>query len=382
MSYFSNVHLKISDIIIDFEENISLISNANKLLLTINNLDEFNNLKTELSEKLNNIENDTNILINTLKIIQFNIRKLYDDFAKMQCNYGDMENKLKAMINDNYTLLNKNREIEKQINYKNIIIDEQNKHIKELFKANKYNDKLIKDLKYKISNKNKQYKINNQVKQDFHYANKTIANDKIIHYENFLNIKNKFNKNLKKQISVLTEYNNVKNYKHNINSNFKNESSEAKDTKIKSISTVDNDKYIFKDELKLNDDEFNNKLIKNETSINVNNDSNIFNKRKINNDKFKEKIINISNNKAYENTKDKILNDTKKRNKMHIDISNKKIKRKGHSAKNIFKVKNKNFEFDDENNKLTSYFLFNLQREKMLNNKNTFEFLTKKINKM
>ena len=360
MSYFSNDHLKISDIIIDFEENISLISNANKLLLTINNLDEFNNLKTELSEKLNNIENDTNILINTLKIIQFNIRKLYDDFAKMQCNYGDMENKLKAMINDNYTLLNKNREIEKQINYKNIVIDEQNKHIKELFKANKYNDKLIKDLKYKISNKNKQYKINNQVKQDFHYANKTIANDKIIHYENFLNIKNKFNKNLKKQISVLTEYNNVKNYKHNINSNFKNESSEAKDTKIKSIITVDNDKYIFKDELKLNDDEFNNKLIKNETSINVNNDSNIFNKRKINNDKFKEKIINISNNKAYENTKDKILNDTKKGNKMHIDISNKKIKRKGHSSKNIFKVKNKNFEFDDENNKLTSYFLFNL----------------------
>ena len=62
MSYFSNDHLKISDIIIDFEENISLISNANKLLLTINNLDEFNNLKTELSEKLNNIENDTNIL--------------------------------------------------------------------------------------------------------------------------------------------------------------------------------------------------------------------------------------------------------------------------------------------------------------------------------
>ena len=31
---------------------------------------------------------------------------------------------------------------------------------------------------------------------------------------------------------------------------------------------------------------------------------------------------------------------------------------------------------------LTSYFLFNLQREKMLNNKNTFEFLTKKIIKM
>ena len=71
MSYFSSDHLKISNIIIDFEENISSISNFNKLLSNINNLDEFNNLRNELCNQLNNIENETNILINTLKIIQF-----------------------------------------------------------------------------------------------------------------------------------------------------------------------------------------------------------------------------------------------------------------------------------------------------------------------
>ena len=54
MSYFSNDHLKISDIIIDFEENISLISNANKLLLTINNLDEFN-IKVFILDKSNSL---------------------------------------------------------------------------------------------------------------------------------------------------------------------------------------------------------------------------------------------------------------------------------------------------------------------------------------
>ena len=58
------------------------------------------------------------------------------------------------------------------------------------------------------------------------------------------------------------------------------------------------------------------------------------------------------------------------------------MRKKGKSAKNMFKVKNKNFEFGDETSKLTSYFLFNLQREKILNNKNTFDFLNKKINKM
>ena len=380
MSYFTNDHLKISDIIIDFEENMTLISNTKKLLLSINNLDEFNNLKAELNEKLNNIENDTNILINTLKIIQYNIRKLYDDNAKIQCSNGDLENKLKAIINDNYALINKSREMEKQINYKNIIINEQNKHIKELLKSNKYNDKLIKDLKNKIKSKNIQYKIPSKIKSDIPNANRTIPNDKIFYYENFLNLKNIFNKNIKKQISILTENNNGTNIKYKTNSNLKNEPSEASNVKTKNFSTIDNGKYIFKDELQQTEDEYiNNKIKRNETAININKNSNIFNKRKINNNEFKENIIKFSTNKkSYENAKDKILNNVNNKHKTHSNSNTKKMKRKGQSAKNIFKVKNKNFEFGDENSKLTSYFLFNLQREKILNNKNTFEYLNKK----
>ena len=380
MSYFTNDHLKISDIIIDFEENMTLISNTKKLLLSINNLDEINNLKAELNEKLNNIENDTNILINTLKIIQYNIRKLYDDNAKIQCSNGDLENKLKAIINDNYALINKSREMEKQINYKNIIINEQNKHIKELLKSNKYNDKLIKDLKNKIKSKNIQYKIPRIIKSDIPNDNKTIANDKIFYYENFLNLKNIFNKNIKKQISILTENNNGTNIKYKTNSNLKNEPSEASNVKTKNFSTIDNGKYIFKDELQQTEDEYiNNKIKRNETAININKNSNIFNKRKINNNEFKENIIKFSTNKkSYENAKDKILNNVNNKHKTHSNSNTKKMKKKGQSAKNIFKVKNKNFEFGDENSKLTSYFLFNLQREKILNNKNTFEYLNKK----
>ena len=374
MSYFTNDHLKISDIIIDFEENMTLITNTKKFLLSINNLDEFNNLKAELNEKLNNIENDTNILINTLKIIQYNIRKLYDDYAKNQCSNGDLENKLKAIINDNYALINKSREMEKQINYKNIIINEQNKHIKELLKSNKYNDKLIKDLKNKIKSKNSQYKIPNKIKSDIPNANKTIANDKIFYYENFLNLKNIFNKNIKKQISILTENNNGTNIKYKTNSNLKNEPSEVSNAKTKNFSTIDNGKYIFKDELQQTEDEYiNNKIKRNETTINIYKNSNIFNKKKINNNEFKENIIKFSTNKkSYENAKDKILNNVNNKHKTHSNSNIKQMKRKGQSAKNIFKVKNKNFEFGDENSKLTSYFLFNLQREKILNNKNTF----------
>ena len=375
MSYFNDDHLKISDIIIDFEENITLISNFNELLLSINNLDQFNNLKIQLNDKLTNIENETNTLINTLKIIQFNIRKLYDDFAKMKCSYNEIEKKLKTIINDNYLLLNKNKDLEKQINYKNIIIDEQNKHILELIKSNKNNDKLIKDLKYQVKNRKNNYIINNKTKVIYNNQNQTINNDKIIHYEKFLDLKNIFNQNLKKQITTLTETNNK------INNQFNRDISEASIIIKKNISTKENEKYIFKDELgNNNEDNENNNKIKNETSIN--NNSSIYNdKNEINcNIKLNTNIENNSNKKSIiENTKDKILNN--KSNKNCFEKNIKKLKRKGSSAKNIHKIKNKNFEFDIGNNKLTSYFLFNLQREKLLNNHNTMEFIRKKNRK-
>ena len=178
----------------------------------------------------------------------------------------------------------------------------------------------------------------------------------------------------------MTENNNGTNIKYKTNSNLKNEPSEASNVKTKNFSTIDNGKYIFKDELQQTEDEYiNNKIKRNETAININKNSNIFNKRKINNNEFKENIIRFSTNKkSYENAKDKILNNVNNKHKTHSNSNTKKMKKKGQSAKNIFKVKNKNFEFGDENSKLTSYFLFNLQREKILNNKNTFEYLNKK----
>ena len=86
MSYFSNDHLQINNIIIDFEENISKISSFNQILNSIDNMDEFIDLRNQLHNLLADMENDTSTVINTLKIIQYNIRKLYDDFSLLQNN--------------------------------------------------------------------------------------------------------------------------------------------------------------------------------------------------------------------------------------------------------------------------------------------------------
>ena len=234
---------------------------------------------------------------------------------------------------------------------------------------------MIKDLKYQVKNRKNNYIINNKTKVIYNNQNQTINNDKIIHYEKFLDLKNIFNQNLKKQITTLTETNNK------INNQFNRDISEASIIIKKNISTKENEKYIFKDELgNNNEDNENNNKIKNETSIN--NNSSIYNdKNEINcNIKLNTNIENNSNKKSIiENTKDKILNN--KSNKNCFEKNTKKLIRKGSSAKNIHKIKNKNFEFDIGNNKLTSYFLFNLQREKLLNNHNTMEFIRKKNRK-
>ena len=360
MSYFTSDHLKISNIIIDFEENLLLISGFNKSLAAISNLDDFNNLKSQLNEQLINIENETNILINTLKIIQYNIRQLYDDFAKMKCNNEELNTKLKTKINDNFILLNKNKEIEKIINYKNQIIEEQNKHILELVKFKKNNENTIKELKDKLNNKNDQDLIKNEGKTDFPNKNRT-------------------NKNYKNNFSNLTEENNKMTIKNKIIINYKKNYPEKPFPKTKNVSTIDNEKYIFRDELEQNDEDNKDNYIKSKTTIN-NSTSTINNKQDLtNNDNIKEnKKCNSNYEIIHENMKDKILNENNKKN---VEKNIKKLKRKGHSVKNIHKIKNKNFEFDISNNKLTRYFLFNLQREKILNNKNIIKFIREKTPK-
>ena len=240
-----------------------------------------------------------------------------------------------------------------------------------MIKSKKNNDKLLKDLKNQIQDKNKLNEIKNNKTNEILNENKTINNDKIIHYQNFINMKKNFNKNLRNIASNLTEENNKINIKRKLVNNYKNDLSETQNIKSKNV-TLDNEKYIFRDDLEHNDEEIDNN-VKNKTTIN-NSTKTFKNKKETSvNNIFNINKKNNSNNKMiYENTKDKILN------KRLEDKATKKLKRKGQSAKNIHKIKN--FEFDIGNN-ITKYFLFNLQREKIINNKNSIKLIRQKTPK-
>ena len=409
MSYFNNDHLQINNIIIDFEENISKISSINQVLNSIDNIDEFNELKNQLNILFTDIENDTNTLINTLKIVQFNIRKLYDDFSLLQNNYEDIEEKLKMIINDNTLLIHKNKEINKQINAKNKKINEQEEHIKKLIEIIKNNEIIANEINNKKNIKINTAKMNTDKHKNIMKNNETSTENMkksnnfnyIMKKNNSVNLKKNEN-NIIENIKDIKEFNTINNDSKknnevaNINNN-KNSSS------IDMINNINTGKYIFNDDF--GQDEQSNNSSKNDN----NNGNNIKNRI----DKV-EKIISLiyKNNNLYlklknkygEDLENKILNENVNPeflDKILIDISefsenknNKNLYKKEKNNinnKNIGKddthKKNKEvntnfFENDETGSKLTNYFLFNLQRERMIDSQQKKDFIRPKTPKL
>ena len=442
MTYFNNDHLQINNIIIDFEDNINKISSFNQILNSIDNIDEFFDIRKQLNNLFTDIENDTNTLINTLKIIQYNIRKLYDDFSLLQNNYEDIEEKLKMILNDNSLLLNKNKELNKQINYKNQVIDNQEKHINKLTEIIKINEKIMNELnsqkdmtneKYnnkgsensivKTSNKkmikNKKY-INSNKKNNFNNYNKLNYNlkknnsanfkkseiNKIINNDNNSNtIENYLNKNYDINLNYPNQY------RENVNSNTIENYSNIPSVDKYFSKNVNTGKYVFNDDLDTEQD----------INNNTNEDNTLAIKNRINK---VEKIISIiyNNNNIYCKLKEKYGEDLDNKiidqnvsseflDQILYDISNyteqKDIDQIINSSYNRYAIKknNNNEEFnvnfgkndknrtnkdifntlfnnDNSNNKLTNYFLFNLHREKMIDSQQRKDNLRPKTPKI
>ena len=422
MTYFNNDHLQINNIIIDFEDNISKISSFNQILNSIDNIDEFFDIRKQLNNLFTDIENDTNTLINTLKVIQYNIRKLYDDFSMLQNNYEDIEDKLKMIINENSLLLNKNKDINEQINYKNQIIDNQERHIYKLTEIIKINERMLNGLNNKKDIQNKKNISDNSIEK--------ILKKKIIKNKN--NINNKKNNNnqlnyLKKNnsaslkkpeehniINNIKDSNTIENYSkrvYNLNINNNRNTSAINKNLTNSVNTG---KYIFNDDLDQDVEDTNINITKNENNnamiiknrINkveiiisiIYNNNNLYLKLK---EKYGDDLDNkIINENVSSEFLDQILNDIseffeQKDKDKNIKSNNRYSTKKGNNLDELIisfgkgdkhkrnkDIYNNFFKDDDNNNKLTNYFLFNLHRERMIDSQQKKENLRPKTPKV
>ena len=371
MAYFDNDHLLINNIMIDLEQNINKISNCNQLLNQINNIDEFRELRNQLNLLFNDIESDSKTIINTLKVIQFNIRKLYDDFSLFQNNYQDIEIKLKTIINDNSLLINKNKELNELLKDKNKTIEDQREYICKSIKK-EGNKRLIMNEKLSNNSNKKNEKFNKELKAKAEFNISDNGNMKSNYNEYHNKLRKNYSVNNKK-----TDNNNLSNYNKNIPF---------------PVRSINSQKYIFNDEL----DENGNKSINNNGKFETNNNG-INSKNKI---ELVEKIISLiyNNKQLYLSLKQKYGNNVYNKivnNNVKIDflerilkdiheLSKIKVKNKDNKNEKLNALINKEntdfqrmsnvitntaiFNIDANSGTLTNYFLFNLQREKMIDN--------------
>lgn len=417
MSYFNNDHLQINNIIIDFEENIGKISSICQIINSIDNIEEFIELKNQLNNLLTDIENDTSTLINTLKIIQYNIRKLYDDFSLMQNNYEDIEEKLKMIINDNTLLIHKNKELNEQIISNNQKLNEKEKNIQKLIVIIKNNENLINEASNKKESKNNtanigkdryrailkgnESSIENKSKNNINHSNYNMRKNNSVTYNisNIIKDTNTFENDSKKNNEFV-----------NINNNSKSSTIE-KNADNNSISTG---KYIFKEDFDQGEEEINsdntnkkkdnitnikNRIEKVEKIISIiykNNNVFLMLKKKYGDD-LETKIINENVSPEF---LDQILKDIIEFSELlknETNKSNKLLVKKEKNKKNEINInngkegdkyrKNKDFKLnyfqnDDNGSKLTNYFLFNLQREKMIDSQQRKEYKRPKTPKI
>ena len=439
MSYFNNDHLQINNIIIDFEENISKISSFNQILNSIDNMDEFIDLRNQLHNLFTDMENDTSTLINTLKIIQYNIRKLYDDFSLLQNNYEDIEEKLKMIVNDNSSLINKNKEINEQIKTKNQIIMGQENYINKLIEIIKNNENMIKEKNIQNKNKNIQNK-NKTIQNEYNIYKKVINNNEKTSEKKPINIKinsiknstskksstNHFHNDLRKNNSVnlkkaennnisnnnnIKELNTIENYSkrnYEITSNNTNTNKNISFNNKNITNSINTGNYIFNDDFepdenknnknqKYNINDSKNKIEKVEKIISIiYNNNDLYSKLKVKyGDNLDSKIINENVSSEFleqilkdiyefsgekeNNNKNNQLSDNKGKNNI-----NELILKSGTADKYKRNLDyNINFFKNDENGlKLTNYFLFNLHREKMIDNQQRRDYKRPKTPKI
>ena len=293
MSNFDNDHLKINYLIIEFEKNINIILNVNQNLSSIQSLEEFSKAKSQMSNSLNNILKNITVLITALKLIQYNNRKLYDDYIIIQNNYEQVTNKANNYFSDNLFLLSDNKKL-----YDKVI--EQEKIITKLNGVTTLN----KMFEYSKIQKKKE--------------NENIKNNCII--------------NLKK-------YNHCNNTIQNyiFNKNFDIEDNHK-------IPSKDNSKY---EDSKIfyNSNKKNNNLNINKTSTINEQNTSIYN--------LISSPSTLSFNKYLSHNSSKTKFEHYKRN----------IRKKKVQKSNLFPFKG-----GESHGNLTNYFLFNLRREKVINN--------------
>ncbi len=205
---FDNDHVLIDNELSIMENELIKINDIKNTLYSINNIEEYKQFRTIFIQFISTFENEIEVILNSIKNIQYSNRKYYDTYAKLQNDFEDINSKLEFYYKENNKLHSKLNEQVQHIEFLTNTTQNQEEYINELLQRLKQ-----KEMNYygiDITRKNDQF-------------NNTIQSNKSISIENSGNSSKRLNYEYEEKKKQNENYQNMteENQMNNSNSNEK-----------------------------------------------------------------------------------------------------------------------------------------------------------------
>ena len=140
---FDNDHVLIDNELSIMENELIKINDIKNTLYSINNIEEYKQFRTIFIQFISTFENEIEVILNSIKNIQYSNRKYYDTYAKLQNDFQDINTKLEFYYKENNKLYSK--------------LNEEVQHIEFLSNTNQNQEEYINELLQRLRQKEMNY---------------------------------------------------------------------------------------------------------------------------------------------------------------------------------------------------------------------------------
>jgi hypothetical protein len=140
---FDNDHLLIDNELLTMENELIKINDIKSIFYSINSMEDFKKFRTMIGQFISTFENEIELILNSIKNIQYSNRKFYDTYAKLQNDFQDVNSKLEFYYKENNKLYSK--------------LNEEVQHIEFLSNTNQNQEEYINELLQRLRQKEMNY---------------------------------------------------------------------------------------------------------------------------------------------------------------------------------------------------------------------------------
>ena len=90
---FDNDHLLIDNELLTMENELIKINDIKSIFYSINSMEDYKKFRIMIGQFISTFENEIELILNSIKNIQYSNRKFYDRYANLQNDFQDVNSK-------------------------------------------------------------------------------------------------------------------------------------------------------------------------------------------------------------------------------------------------------------------------------------------------